>query len=177
MNRKIIVLGMDNTGKTTLVEELSEFLNCEHIKSLGPGYTKEEMKEEMIRKLNMEELVVLERFSIFEELVYGPILRGKSQFDKEDIQEIRDYNPIIIYCRPKNEVVFNFGDREQMKGVIEEKEKLIAAWDKLIAELKINYTFDVLPYNWTEKRSILRLKNDLKERLENEYNTCRKRNN
>ena len=177
MSRKIIVLGMDNTGKTTLVEQLSNEFKCDHIKSLGPGYTKEEMKEEMIRKLNIEELVVLERFSIFEELVYGPILRGISKFDKEDIEEIRSYDPIIIYCRPDNETIFNFGDREQMEGVIEQRVKLVNAWDKLIAELKINYNFDIIPYNWTEKRSLMRLKHEITERLENEYNTCRERNN
>ena len=164
MKRKIIVLGMDNTGKTTLVEQLSNEFNCDHIKSLGPGYTKEEMKEEMLRKLNIEDLVVLERFSIFEELVYGPILRGVSKFDKSDIEEIREYNPIIIYCRPSDETIFNFGDREQMEGVIEEREKLVRAWDKLILELKLNYQFDILTYNWTNKRALMRLKNEIKKR-------------
>ena len=164
MKRKIIVLGMDNTGKTTLVEQLSNEFNCDHIKSLGPGYTKEEMKEEMLRKLNIEDLVVLERFSIFEELVYGPILRGVSKFDKNDIEEIREYNPIIIYCRPSDETIFNFGDREQMEGVIEEREKLVRAWDKLILELKLNYQFDILTYNWTNKRALMRLKNEIKKR-------------
>jgi len=163
--RKIIVLGMDNTGKTTLVEQLADEYSCNHIKSLGPGYTKEEMREEMLRKLNIEDLVILERFSIFEELVYGPILRGVSKFDKEDIEEIRKYDPIIIYCRPRNEVIFNFGDREQMKGVIEEKEKLVEAWDQLIADLKINYDFTIIPYDWTSKRAHLKLKNEIEKEL------------
>ena len=44
MNLKVIVVGMDNTGKTTLVNQLSEYYGCESIKSLGPGYSREEMR-------------------------------------------------------------------------------------------------------------------------------------
>ena len=53
MNLKVIVVGMDNTGKTTLVNQLSEYYGCKSIKSLGPGYSREEMIYEIKRKLDL----------------------------------------------------------------------------------------------------------------------------
>ena len=40
---KLIVVGMDNSGKTTLCETLAYKLKALHIKPMGPGHTKEEI--------------------------------------------------------------------------------------------------------------------------------------
>ncbi len=37
--------------------------------------------------------------------------------------------PLIIYCRPPEEKIFNFGDREQMYGVFEKRIDLLFAYD------------------------------------------------
>lgn len=149
MNTKIIVVGMDNTGKTTLVNQLKEFYKCESIKSPGPNYTRQEMIDEIKKDLDLPNKVILERFSILEELVYGNVLRNHSKFRLDDMDWIRDYDFIIIYCRPGDEVIYNFGDREQMNGVIEEKEKLVEAWDNLIIDLA-RIGFVIIPYDWTK---------------------------
>ena len=54
MERKIVIIGMDNTGKTTLVNDMKNILNIESIKSPGPDFTKEEMYEEIITDLSKE---------------------------------------------------------------------------------------------------------------------------
>ena len=149
MNSKIIVVGMDNTGKTTLVNQLSEFYGCEQIKSLGPGYSREEMIEEIIRKLELPGRAILERFSILEELVYGNVLRGESKFSIDDMELVKDYDFVIVYCRPEDEVIYNFRDREQMEGVIEKRTKLVQAGDDLIITLS-RKGFVVIPYDWTK---------------------------
>ena len=149
MNTKIIVVGMDNTGKTTLVNQLKEFYKCESIKSPGPNYTRQEMIDEIKKDLDLPNKVILERFSILEELVYGNVLRNHSKFRLDDMDWIRDYDFIIVYCRPEDEVIYNFGDREQMTGVIEEKEKLVEAWDNLIIDLA-RIGFVIIPYDWTK---------------------------
>jgi hypothetical protein len=140
---------MDNTGKTTLVEQLSQYYGCESIKSLGPGYTRQEMIDEVKRKLELPYRTILERFSILEELVYGNVLRNNSKFSIDDMDWLRDYDFIIIYCRPEDEVIYNFGDREQMEGVIEQRVKLVQAWDDLVVELA-RRGFVVFPYDWTK---------------------------
>ena len=149
MNIKIIVVGMDNTGKTTLVNQLKEFYKCESIKSPGPNYTRQEMIDEIKKDLDLPNKVILERFSILEELVYGNVLRNHSKFGLDDMDWVRDYDFIIVYCRPEDEVIYNFGDREQMAGVIEEKEKLVEAWDNLIIDLA-RIGFVIIPYDWTK---------------------------
>lgn len=149
MNTKIIVVGMDNTGKTTLVNQLKEFYKCESIKSPGPNYTRQEMIDEIKKDLDLPNKVILERFSILEELVYGNVLRNHSKFRLDDMDWVRDYDFIIVYCRPEDEVIYNFGDREQMTGVIEEKEKLVEAWDNLIIDLA-RIGFVIIPYDWTK---------------------------
>ena len=57
------------------------------------------------------------------------------------------YNPIFIYCRPKKENVFNFGDREQMEGVIEQSKKLLEAFDNLYNRM-IQNEFDIFRYDY-----------------------------
>ena len=109
MDLKVIVVGMDNTGKTTLVNQLSEYYDCESIKSLGPGYSREEMIDEIKRKLDLPGMKILERFSIIEECVYGNVLRNNPKFTIDDMDWIRDYDFVIIYCRPEDDIIYNFG--------------------------------------------------------------------
>lgn len=140
---KIIVLGMDNTGKTTLCNQLSEALGYEHVNSLGPKVSPWEMMNFIDHTMKSENSMVLERFCFFEEMVYGKILRGHSNFgwDSTYLETIRDAFPLIVYCRPSREKIFSFGNREQMEGVIEQKEKLLAAFDDLYFKLCCNGFF------------------------------------
>lgn len=148
MERKIVIIGMDNTGKTTLVNDMKNLLNVEGIKSPGPNFTKEEMYNEVITNLSREELVILERFAIIEEIIYGEILRNAPKFNFEDLIQIEEkYHPIFIYCRPKKKDVFNFGERDQMEGVIERSEKLLEGFDNLYNKM-IQRDFDIFRYDF-----------------------------
>ena len=62
---------------------------------------------------------------------------------------IRDYDFVIIYCRPDDDVIYKFGDREQMVGVIEEKDKLVKEFDDLMVEVA-RRGFVVIHYDWTK---------------------------
>ena len=143
---KIIVLGMDNTGKTTLCNQLAEALGYQHVNSLGPKVSPWEMMNFIEHTMKSNQPMILERFCFFEEMVYGQVLRGHSNFDWNSVylNLIREAQPLIIYCRPSRERIFNFGDREQMEGVIEQKEKLLAAFDDLYFKLPSKQLFAIV---------------------------------
>lgn len=138
---KIIVIGMDNTGKTTLCDKLAEKLNYEHVKSPGPQLTKQEMLDWMNEQLSKEN-VIIERFPFFEEMVYGKILRGKSKFTFRN--KINDRDCLFIYCKPTE---FNIGQKEEMNGVIENQRILNKQWEKVIHKFQYIYGF-IYKYNY-----------------------------
>ena len=137
----LIFTGMDNSGKTTLVNKASQELGYPVVKSLGPNHSKDEKHlwflDQMTREVSFPNSVIFDRFLPFEEMVYGKVLRGDPIYSLDDpyMKSLKELNPLIVYTRPPSEVIFNFGDREQMEGVIETKEKLLAAWDDLMWKL------------------------------------------
>lgn len=158
---KIIVIGMDNTGKTTLCDKLSEELNMKHIKSEGPGISFDTMKRLIRERLFSQENLILERFSFFEEMIYGPVLRQGSRFKFTDIEYtyLKAENPVIIYCKPSR---FKIGDKEEMAGVIENADNLNKRWRKLIRKLKED-NFNILTYNYQQDPEAKELLNALRE--------------
>ena len=93
----LIVLGMDNTGKTTLCGQLSKELNIRIVNSLGPNATKWDMENFIQYKMGNDD-TIFERFCFFEEMVYGSILRNYSKFNFNDpiFKTIKNFHPIII---------------------------------------------------------------------------------
>lgn len=146
---KIIIIGMDNSGKTTLANKLSESLGYPLVVTFKG--TKPEMKECMLKNL-IHKNVIFERFPLFDELVYGNILRGGSKFTLSDeIYDLlkKDKNLCIIYCRPSKDNILNFGSREQMKGVIEQSNDLIVAWDMLfLNRLMVDFRGRCIRYDY-----------------------------
>lgn len=146
---KIIILGMDNSGKTTLANELSKFLGYPLIVTFKG--TKSEMEECMLKNL-IHKNIIFERFPLFDELVYGNILRGESKFTLSDeVYDLlkNDKNLCIIYCRPSKDKILDFGSREQMSGIIERANDLIVAWDMLfLNRLMIDFRGRCIRYDY-----------------------------
>lgn len=150
----LIFTGMDNSGKTTLAVKVSQKLGLPLVKSLGPNHTKDEKHlwflDQMTREAAFPDSVIFDRFLPFEEMVYGKVLRGDPIYSLDDpyMRSLKGLDPIIIYTRPSSEVIFNFGDREQMTGVVETREKLLIAWDDLMWKLT-NSGWNVQIYDYT----------------------------
>lgn len=134
----LIFTGMDNSGKTTLVNKVSKDLGLPVVKSMGPDHTKDEKHiwflDQMTREKTFPGSVLFDRFLPFEEMVYGKILRGDAIYSLDDpyMKTLKDLNPTIVYTRPHSSVIFNWDGREQMMGVIEKDKELLAAWDDLM---------------------------------------------
>lgn len=134
----MIFTGMDNSGKTTVVQKTAKKLGLPVVKSLGSHHSVNKkhiwLLDQMTREKAFPGSVIFDRFLPFEEMVYGKVLRGDPIYSLDDpyMKSLKDLNPTIIYTRPHSSTIFNWDGREQMKGVIEQKEKLLAAWDDLM---------------------------------------------
>lgn len=171
----IICEGMDNSGKTTLVKHLAAKYGLPTlISAFAPrgDYKKKgkhphmmaEVAVNFVGLMNSNFLFVSDRFPLISEAVYGPICAGNDDIldhwgeekYKLLMQDFLDMAPFIIYCRPSRDVIMNFGDREQMDGVIERSEALLEAYDSMMHQLREG-GHDVFYYDYTNPESLTEL--------------------
>ncbi len=151
---KIVVFGCDNTGKTTLCNELLDILDpyfhVEIAKSIGANKTVEEYVDFMKSNLSKEKVIIFDRFPIIEEATCGKVLRNNDIFEKwqkEDVIGILKSVDIFILCYPGLFNVLNWGEREQMDGVKSNALKLINAYNEMAVALK-DMNLNVFEYNY-----------------------------
>ena len=178
----IIVEGMDNTGKTTLIQRIiREYARGYSLSrvSLGPNCPDREQIDWLINNMkfvqaNPQELVIYDRFLPICDTVYGNVLRGGSlwSIDNPQLKMIKDsYNPLIIYCRPHIDVITGFSDgRDQMEGVEENAIKLVEAYDRMISDLKAKYGYDILVYDFNFIEDHKRIEEAVKNILSKKIN-------
>lgn len=146
----IIVEGPDNTGKSTLVKALTEYIpSLVYIgHSPGPPKTPEEFLNRTAKVLNHSPqdtaFYLLDRF-FFSELVYGPVLRGRAIITPGQIEDLADklyeHNPLIIYCRRSvTRVKETFQNREQLMGVYDNLARIHRKYDEVISNWSLNTT-------------------------------------
>ena len=158
-NQFIIVEGMDNTGKTTLIQriirEYARGYSSAKV-SLGPNCSEKEQRywlemslEQVIKCPN--DLLIFDRFLPICDTIYGNVLRGGSLWNIKDgiIKEILSkYNPLIIYCRPDMDKIIGFEDgRDQMEGVEENARLLVETYDETMDYL-ISLGYQVITYDY-----------------------------
>ena len=134
----IVVEGMDNSGKTTLVQQISSRFNIQIQPSLGPP-TPEKAFQILTEFILARDLRVYDRLVAFSDTVYGPPLRQRVVTDPTQwtwIHRILRTQPFIIYCRPPTERVLDFGDRGQMDGVVARAKQLLRGYDSLFNSLE-----------------------------------------
>lgn len=154
MVKRIVIFGCDNSGKTTLANNLSKELDAVVLKPLGPADLKTQMKH-LDNCLLMEESIIFDRFPPIEEEVCGNVFRLKNNFlncPEDSLKFYYDSIDLFIFCNPSISSVVNWGEREQMKGVKENVPQLISGYIKKFLELR-SKNCKVVEYNW-EKDSI-----------------------
>lgn len=154
----IIIEGMDNTGKTTLIQRLIREVGRGYLSamvSLGPNKTLLEQFHWVDKQIALAKmggpLTIYDRFLPICDVVYGPIIRNGSLWGINHLiinQLLEEVNPLIIYCRPSNEKVIGFEDgREQMEGVVENAKELLDGYDEVMKKL-LKSGFEIINYNY-----------------------------
>lgn len=164
----IILEGMDNSGKTTLANQLKDKLPNHYVSKLSKnGKPTDEQLNTLLRDLCVNDYahqpVILDRFSLISELVYGPLIRGFNFYGNKGNWEILLHyihsNPFyLIYCRPPTKIIMsNMG--EQMGGVIRKSTSLIDRYDEVMVILKKAVAYSpcsgmLLEYDWNNQEPL-----------------------
>lgn len=144
-DRLVIVEGLDNTGKTSLVGEILEhFPQLEHRPSIGNTHD----PEQIARAANKEahdyrgmKLVVSDRSRIISEFIYTPILKNRPVaypyylWMKYISALSRGHHLVIYMTRNIYEIQHSFDQREQLEGVYEHLWGLHDGYDNVMGML------------------------------------------
>lgn len=152
----IIIEGMDNTGKTTLMEKVLK--KYPHLKPMrmdnAVTATVDEYRKFVwnILILPVEETkdMIFDRF-LFSEAIYGPIVRGGIRITAEEmmgaLKLLRTHDPLIVYCRrTADEIRRTFDSREQMDGVADHIDELVDSYEDWMVKVP-----NVLPYDYDDR--------------------------
>lgn len=165
----VVVYGCDNSGKTSLANHIAEKFNLEYVRSKGgPSMSTQEVLQYLDKNLD-EGDKVFDRFSIIEEYTNGLVLRGKDRFQDEFIDKESFLNRIdlFIYACPSMEAVKNFGDREQMDGIIENIDRLREMYRVFTVNDVISADRSLIVFDWTKDRDYAEIDQAIQFWIEN----------
>jgi hypothetical protein len=138
--KRIIVEGMDGSGKTTLINDLMErfhYLVCT-VNVKGPDQDFNTWWRAQLNSSRGPYMQIHDRF-FYSELVYGPVLRGYVNASTEVLHDVRTQlqaNAMLIFCRPRYQ---RKPTGPQMEGVVAHHRELKEAYDTLMQEERTFY--------------------------------------
>lgn len=149
----IITEGPDSSGKTTLIQALSEELKLARVGTYDR--TQPQHYQHWVEACPHN--IITDRWPAISDLVYGPILgRGTWSSMKQ-----ADTPHFLIYCRPQDSEIMNtIHNKPQLEGVIDNAKSILRAYDDLMAQLNPSFIYD-----YTQPRSYTTLINHLKRHL------------
>ena len=160
----ILIEGMDNTGKTSLAQRLKRDLhsadfNFEYFHNEKKNSRMEALETAMAcLEVGRRKNIIMDRFIIPGEYIYGRTLRGKSLFTAIETEMYMRFISTIsvaqIYCKPPlNVVLGNLGERDQMEGVIENAKTLYKAYDDFFTNYWYPASRNVIIWNYASENS------------------------
>jgi len=138
----IIVEGMDNSGKSTLIEHLGKELCLPTARSNYVRANQSEVREWANWANASPRPLIVDRHPAISDLIYGKIIRGFTHSSESFAQEMRARH-FLIYCSPPLHCIKeSFGEREQMKGTHKNLETLYYAYEELMDRIKPDFFYD-----------------------------------
>jgi hypothetical protein len=159
---RVIVEGMDGSGKTTLIGQLRG-LNHRLELVRNPLDDKQDFNAwwpmEMDRT-NTAVVPIHDRF-FYSELVYGPIIRGRINAENILVQNVLwalRSNSLLIYARPSTDILREgIQTNSHMEGVKERFVSLLELYDQLMGAEQVWYGNRFVHYVWNRENELERV--------------------
>lgn len=159
---RIIVEGMDGSGKTTLINKLmKEFPGLELVvNTLGPDQDFNSWWPQEFDRLPDAPVPIHDRF-FYSELVYGPVIRKSILAAPELVDNglwfLRN-TALLIYARPHSDSLREAVTvKDQMAGVHEYFDSLLSLYDNLMAVELEWYGKRFVQYDWANEAALSQL--------------------
>lgn len=155
---RIVVEGMDGSGKSTLIDQLVlDFPQLEIVRNAdGPNRDFNAWWPAELDRAPSDRVPIHDRF-FWSELVYGPVLRGQLAVGDNLLQNVtwflRQY-ALLIYARPHSNILRqSFQVNQQMEGVEEKWQQLLELYDNLMSVEYQWMTDRFIRYDWANMDS------------------------
>lgn len=150
----IIIEGPDNSGKTTLAQEICETQKALYVKTYQKEWTYKELEEFQWDFLDMDyRPIVFDRYPIVSHYIYSKVIRNDHSYGWDDLRRLllpwRDADVEYIYCRPDLSIIEDYGDRPQMAGVKENTRELVDLYDIMFEAIQAMDITTTL-YDWSK---------------------------
>lgn len=155
---RIIVEGMDGSGKSTLVRRLTDdFDGLVLVKN--PLDDKQDFNKWWPQELDRTksyEVPIHDRF-FWSELVYGPVIRGRLAVGEILLNNVVLFLrqvALLVYARPHSSIIMEaMKVNDQMPGVFEKKRELLGLYDNLMMVEKQWFKNRFVRYDWNTPES------------------------
>lgn len=139
----IIVEGIDNSGKSSLINQLAEHFKLPYAHAhRSTALTQDSIHRWQNWASACPKTLILDRHPAISDLVYGPIIRGGTASTPELAQSARRNNFLVFCCPSFQTILATYEDREQMEGTHQNLKKLYEAYQDLMLELEPDYVYD-----------------------------------
>lgn len=157
----IIVEGPDNSGKSTLIQNLLKDYTIELFStSKGPIHDLNYFERKILETTQNLEFphLIMDRCSLLSEEIYGPTLRSKNLIDELEYpsyyrrklySSLSQGETFLIYCRPPKPILLDFKNhqvkehdtQEHLNNIILKAESIIEAYDTIVGPIA-NFIYD-----------------------------------
>lgn len=154
---RIIIEGVDGSGKTTLIKKLAYDLKLpvarRHVTSQGGP--KENLDKWVLRDLESKQHLIYDRHPTISDPIYTDVLQRQPKLSADVIElYLANTKPFVVLCDPGlHNVAKNIHTEQQMRGVLENYRELYYAY---VRETPADFI-----YNYTKKNSYEDLVNAL----------------
>lgn len=172
-SHRIIVEGMDGSGKTTLITELhSRIPSLQTIVNLkNDKQNFEQWWPQVLDEPDESPFIPIHDRFFYSELVYGQVIRGKINAGHTLITNVLWFlrsTSLLIYARPHSDILREGMEKHpQMDGVRKYYHELLSTYDQLMEAERDWFGDRLVQYVWNREGEYDRIEEIIREYLAN----------